>query len=631
MIRLMFISAYPMEEQIDRILANHSFPEEIEYKNAVYICFDLDGYQQEWPCDALITRGYNADVLEAQGFPFPICKMNFTSNEAVNAIIECRDKYRPEKIAVVCHPSLSLASETISKISGVPIAIYTQNDPFTQTRELVEQAIRDGCDIIIGGGSTWEIARRLHANAHMVKSDDETVWNAIDKAIKTVIIQRQERERTEILQKVMDNSREGLMLIDSHGFISVCNQFTARTLGNGVKSCVGTHFISLLSEFAQQFNRVQQTQQPIHNEIFSRGDNSFSSTFTPLVVGKNMTNTLFSFTDIGFIQEMETQIRNKLFAKGMVTRYTFDDIIHSSERLTGIIETAKRFAQVDSNVLVEGETGTGKEMFAQSIHAHSARARQPFVAVNCTVLPEHLLESELFGYGPGAFTGASKEGKRGLFELAHGGTLFLDEVSEIPYTFQGKLLRVLQEREIRRIGDDKIIPVNVRVIAATNRNLLEMAERGEFRKDLYFRLDILEIMLPPLRERQEDILPLFISFVREFSEKFDRPAPVLSKACQTLLENHGWSGNIRELRNIAERLVVLWDRESTDAGRIIETMLAKSHPSPSYLTIRESPAAQERRRILAALAMAPNRQEAAVALNMSRSTLWRKMKNYRLG
>jgi propionate catabolism operon transcriptional regulator len=311
----------------------------------------------------------------------------------------------------------------------------------------------------------------------------------------------------------------------------------------------------------------------------------------------------------------------------MSTKYTFRDIISYDEGMHGIIETAKKFALLDSNVLIEGETGTGKELFTQSIHQHSMRRNQPFVAINCASLPEHLLESELFGYTGGAFTGASKEGKKGLFELAHNGTLFLDEVSELPLPFQGKLLRALQEREIRRIGDDRIIPIDVRIIAATNKGLRSMAENGQFRRDLYFRLDILEITIPPLRGRPKDILPLFTMFLRIYAERFAKPLPTLTQECEARLVAHPWTGNVRELKNMAERVMALYEASDRNAAQIMARLFdLPLRQRPSVSARRE----EERNKIASALASAPSRDDAAKILNMSRTTLWRKMKTLEL-
>ena len=204
----------------------------------------------------------------------------------------------------------------------------------------------------------------------------------------------------------------------------------------------------------------------------------------PVIINSRITGIVVTFQDVTQIQQVEIQIRKEMTDKGLNAHYHFNDIIHDSPEIDYVIEKAKKFASVSSNILIEGETGTGKELFAQSIHNASTRCNGPFVAVNCAALPENLLESELFGYVEGAFTGTAKGGKTGLFELAHKGTLFLDEISEIPLSIQGKLLRVLQEHEVRRVGGDRVISVDVRIIAATNHSLSRITEQGRFRLSL---------------------------------------------------------------------------------------------------------------------------------------------------
>lgn len=253
------------------------------------------------------------------------------------------------------------------------------------------------------------------------------------------------------------------------------------------------------------------------------------------------------------IEKSERSLRSHAINKGLVAKATFDSLVAQDEKTRASIEQAKRFARSDSTVLICGETGVGKEMFAQSIHNASARKAEPFVSVNCAVLPPSLIESELFGYVEGAFTGARSQGKRGLFELAHKGTIFLDEIGELPLDIQSRLLRVLQEREIMRIGDDKVIPIDVRIICATNRHLWELSQEGKFRLDLYYRINVLRLRIAPLRERPADILPLFRTYLERF---FGNKDFTVDKDAEEFLLQAPWQGNIRELRNVAEACVL---------------------------------------------------------------------------
>lgn len=263
----------------------------------------------------------------------------------------------------------------------------------------------------------------------------------------------------------------------------------------------------------------------------------------------------FNTQEVTYIKQLEQNLSQKLRNSGLVTKYNFDSIKTNSYRMKECISLARKISNSDLTVLITGESGTGKELMAQSIHNASDRVKQPFVAINCAALPESLLESELFGYEGGAFTGALKEGKIGLFEQANNGTIFLDEIGDMPLSLQARILRVLQERQVMRIGSQSIIEINVRVISATNRNLLEMIEEGKFREDLFYRLNVLPINIPPLRDRKEDILLILDDYIKR---KLD-----FSEEVKNLLLNYNWPGNIRELQNVTSYIELMSDEEVT--------------------------------------------------------------------
>ena len=293
---------------------------------------------------------------------------------------------------------------------------------------------------------------------------------------------------------------------------------------------------------------------------------------------------------------------------------------------------AKRFASNDLNVVICGETGTGKEMFAQSIHNASGRKNSPFIAINCASLVESLLESELFGYIDGAFTGAARGGKLGLFELAHHGTLFLDEISEVSLPFQSKLLRVLQEHEVRRIGDDKFINIDVRIIASTNKELRKLVEKGLFREDLLYRLDVLRLYIPPLRERNEDIVRIFMSFMVAQCERMSIPVPEISREAMREITDYPFYGNVRELRNIAERIVVI-----TSSGTITQAAVHSALYPNTFMRTEHSqsgtqpPNANDSQRMDLIVMLNNNNYNltaTAKVMGINRSTLWRRLKKY---
>ncbi|HNR16265.1 MAG TPA: sigma-54 dependent transcriptional regulator [Chitinophagaceae bacterium] len=306
-------------------------------------------------------------------------------------------------------------------------------------------------------------------------------------------------------------------------------------------------------------------------------------------------------------------------------KYSFESILGDSVEIKEAIALAKKVAATDATVLLLGETGTGKEVFAQAIHHNSNRGNKTFIAVNCSAFTKELLESELFGHKAGAFTGAVKD-KKGLFEEAHGGTIFLDEIGEMPAELQAKLLRVLESGEFIKVGDTKTIKVNIRIIAATNRDLQKEIERGQFRSDLFYRLSVFQIVLPSLRERAKDIPALARHFAELFAAKTNKPVPLLQKDYLESLLHYNWPGNIRELKNIIERSVIL-----NDAGKLTAADLPVELQSSGFSFSAFDLAGVEKTHIQKVLKHTNgNKTEAARLLNIGLTTLYRKIEEYHL-
>lgn len=314
--------------------------------------------------------------------------------------------------------------------------------------------------------------------------------------------------------------------------------------------------------------------------------------------------------------------------------FGFEGIVGMSEGMRQVLTLLPRVAQTDSTVLVTGESGTGKELIARAIHAASRRPQGPFVPVSCAALPENLLESELFGHIKGAFTGALAA-RRGLFEEANRGSLFLDEIGEAPLSIQVKLLRVLEERNIRRLGDNRSIPVDVRIVAATNRDLQAAVREKLFREDLFYRLNVVPIAVPPLRERRDDIPLLVTHFIEKSARKVNKPVSRLSPQAMSLLMAYRWPGNVRELENVIQRIIVVAKGDTLDVQDLPPEILGKEEPRASALDLkdimRESAGLAEKKLILDALTKSGgNVTQAAQALGISRVTLQKKMKLYNL-
>ena len=320
------------------------------------------------------------------------------------------------------------------------------------------------------------------------------------------------------------------------------------------------------------------------------------------------------------IEEMKLQLLNQ------------DDIIAEDENMINTIKFSKRVAKVKTTVLLRGETGVGKEEVAKLIHKSSQRNNNQFIEINCGAIPHALIEAELFGYEKGAFTGANKEGKLGLFEIADGGTIFLDEIGDLPLDLQVKLLRVLQEEEITKIGGIKPIKVDVRIIAATNRNLEQMVKNNDFREDLYYRLNVVPITIPPLRERKGDIISLANNFLLKFNEKYSQKKSFSTEALKYLFE-YSWPGNVRELKNIVERLVIMGNndvKEFEDLPKEIKELYKKEviDINKDIIPMKDAVEALELKLINNAYKKYRNVRDAAKALGIDASTFVRKRKKY---
>jgi PAS domain S-box-containing protein len=324
--------------------------------------------------------------------------------------------------------------------------------------------------------------------------------------------------------------------------------------------------------------------------------------------------------------------RNEL-ERASTAKYQFDQIIGETPIINDVKELAKRAAKSHSTVLITGESGTGKELFAHAIHHASLRSHKPFIKINCAAIPENLLESELFGYAEGAFTGAKKGGKPGKFELANQGTLFLDEIGEMPLSMQSKLLRVLQEMEVERVGGNQPISIDVRIIAATNTKIEEAVERGDFRQDLYYRLNIVRLEIPALRQRMEDIPLLIQRLLEKLNQEFGHIVSEVSPEAMAVLLQHDWPGNVRELENVLERAINVVDGFKIEAEHLPYYLKnkGKTKSSMAKLNLKEIMEDVEKEALQHALSLAGgNRYKAAELLGISKTSLYDKLKKYRI-
>ncbi|SFR10436.1 sigma-54-dependent Fis family transcriptional regulator [Desulfoscipio geothermicus] len=441
------------------------------------------------------------------------------------------------------------------------------------------------------------------------------------------------------LQTVLDIAYDGIVVVNKEGMITFINQSLADFFGFDPGDAVGRHVTGVLEN--SRLHIVARTGVPENARLQQVGGSYYVVSRLPIVengqvvgaVGKMMFRNLEEIRELARRMdalENELNYYREELRKAGGNHYTFDNIIMVSPSMINLKREALQAARGVSTVLLRGESGTGKDLFAQAIHAASPRRGGPFIKVNCAAIPEHLLESEFFGYAPGAFTGAQRGGKPGRFELAHGGTIFLDEIGDMSPGLQAKLLRVLQDREFERVGGTRPIQVDVRVIAATNRDLEDMVAKGDFREDLFYRLNVIALAVPPLRERQEDILPLVHCFLQKYNSLCGMNVSDLAPETIEVLRAYHWPGNVRELENVIERAI------NFATGGIIRVK-----DLPAYLSRVDEPAGKravvanyrdrlgeaEREIIFSAIkAAGGNKTKAARILGISRSRLYEKLK-----
>ena len=451
--------------------------------------------------------------------------------------LEVLTKNGCKKIAVVTQDNIQgLKSGTIN-LSGIEIKL----EPCHCADDIVaavENCIEEGYDGIAGCIVAVETAKLHGIKSSFIFSDFFTIKRAILEALEIEKSLNRQKVYFDRLSLLVDNIEEGAIIFNSEHAPVFYNDNAIKIFGNHKLSS----WFDLLSQYI-----LSLTPYP---RVFEIDGRKVLLRIRRLKEGVK-SNYVVLLTESAALEEQNNRMNAAVYAKGLYAKKSFKDILHKSSIMQDCVELAKKYAKSQSTVMIFGETGVGKEGFAQSIHNSSLRSSKPFVSVNCSSLPQGLVASELFGYVAGAFTGARQNGKKGLFELAQGGTIFLDEITELPLEVQSQILRVIQEREVMRIGDDKVIPLDIRIICAANKKILNLCEQGKFRYDLYYRINVLNIEIPPLRERREDIVYLFLKFLKEFLSD-DADEIYLDKESQKLLEIYSWPGNVRELKNVAE-------------------------------------------------------------------------------
>ncbi|MDY3617605.1 sigma 54-interacting transcriptional regulator [Agathobaculum sp.] len=586
-------------------------------------------FRLEPDVDVVIARGATAYDLQRNHFHIPVVELMISANDLLQTILQVRETYGNIPAAFIGSPNMFEGIDRLAESLQIDCQpFYLKENTEEEIYRNVEAAVDSGRRVIIGGMRGCIYARNFGVHHMLLRSSRDSIWNAIMSARQLGVTSRRNKEYVLSNQAMLDNAFEGLISLNKNHCITALSTSAKKILNLAPGDwCIGMSIRDVLR--SPRITALVNSPEPYADEIIAYNNTHLSFKKVGLKLHGEPVGCVLTFLNASQIQETEIKLRGKLYEHGHVAKYTFDTLIGESEEMGSTIAVARAYAKTNSDIMLVGESGTGKELFSQSIHNASLRSAHPFVAVNCAAIPENLLESELFGYVGGAFTGANKNGKIGLFEQAHHGTIFLDEISEIPLPLQGRLLRVLQEREVMRLGHDRVIPVDVRVICATNKDLHEQVQKGLFREDLLYRIYVLSLRIPPLRERKGDIPLLVEHFAGQFCAREGRERLFFTAEALDMLEAQPWRGNIRELQNFCERVVVLHQGGEIDAA-FVARLLSYDRPASSFPQAEASPENTEPiepERILKALEKSGgNKSMAAELLGVSRATLWRHLK-----
>lgn len=577
--------------------------------------------------DIIMSRGGTAEFLSAN-FDIPVIRANMGAYD----IIECLNEAKrySNNIAITVFNEPLIGKKLLETAFGVSITeVIFRSLP--ELKEKIAALALSGEYCILGGGPSVSYAAEYGLASAFLRTSRATLEAAFLQAEQIANLRREETRKRYRLQAILDAAYEGIIAVDDQGKVELYNKAaekifridSTQVLGKPIAECIpNTRLDKILLQGQLELDEIQNV-----------GDTRIITNRVPIQNEQEILGAVATFQELSKVVKAEQKIRKEITEKNRFrAKFNFSDIVGSSRIMMQKKEIARNIAQSDLTVLIYGPSGTGKELFVQSIHNASKRADAPFVGVNCGALPPNLLESELFGYEEGAFTGARRKGKYGLFELAHNGTIFLDEINSLPIEMQGRLLRVLQEREVLRVGGENIIPVDVRVIAATNQPPEELLQQKKIREDLFYRLNVLYLELPPLAKHCEDIAQLCEYFMDDTSKKLH----VLIQELLPYFIRYYWPGNVRELYNVVQRVTFFADsfEPGQDTREFLE-IVAPQMMSAVTLDNSDSPRLRSKVKmtedtlILKALKEQGTLEKTAAYLGIGRSTLTRKLKEIR--
>lgn len=542
--------------------------------------------------------------------------------DLIKALLKAREKSRT--VMLTAHEDEMRDISLMEQLLGMKIHLVSYRGQEEMSRKML-RLYEQGVRVAVGGGVTSHIMSEFGGQTFLDMPHPRNIRNALERAASLAAGRRLEAAHMTDLVEIMQHVKEGVVCIDSKRELLFCNERARRLLKESDDARLTRYYEAL---FLDSVLRDGSARPDVVVDV--AGERLLVNTF-PLSRHAGSQGAVSFMHDVTVLQKMHRKIDDALYAKGFVARYGCGDIKGTSPRVRRLRQKIRRYAATDAAVFINGESGTGKELAAHALHQESLRRDKPFVAVNCAALPESLLESELFGYEEGAFTGARRGGKPGLFELADKGTLFLDEIGEISHTVQLRLLRVLEAGEVMRIGGERLVRVDVRILSASHQSLADLVRTNRFRMDLYYRLAGLNLKVPPLREHPEDIPLLLADLFRSHGQK----TSVLTPRMMCLLKKRSWPGNVRELfAFVGGYLSLLEDGKADNA--LFDELLGEHENLETVPDMQEFPLAMRagslksrlaafRGHVLRAVLQAcgGDRMQAARTLSISASTLHR--------
>lgn len=633
-----FISTYPEMTSLAKEVAEVNGFDAIVGEGAFEHAITVSKEMEQQGVKVLISRGMCVDVLR-KTTTLPVISCNSTAFDVLLALHKAKDISR--KIAFIQHTWVPFDIQRITDVLEVSIEIFMSCRSIPEVEQRLLTIKEAGHKVVIGGAISANLASRFGLHGFLIKIGRESIIDAFIRASEVVRSMRLEKEKTQWLISIVDSACDGIIATDAQGKITVYNRSAEKLTGIRFQHAVGRYIEDVLPEL--RAGEALHTNKHQAGAVRQVRGYQLLTTHVPVTVNQNLLGVVTTLQEVRHLNRIHENVRRSLKGNGLVAKYTFSNLIGQSIPLLECKAVAKEYAKSDSDILIAGETGTGKEILAHSIHHASNCRNGPFVAVNCAALPQNLLESELFGYEEGAFTGAKRGGKVGLFEMAAGGTIFLDEISCTSLELQARLLRVIEEKEIMRIGGNQVIPVDFRVIAATNRDLGGLILEGLFREDLYFRLTVLILKVPPLRERIEDI-PLLVEHFLCRSGRETSTTPTVGRDLMEALKSHTWPGNVRELENVILSYRALHTFNECKSEGVIKRIIndhqslrhAKQNPHSApggekemgdTLFVREASLLEMESQLINEIIkkVGWNKSEAARRLKISRTTLMKKL------